>query len=128
MTFKPKNPDQIGVAFLGVGRMALTHLQTLAGIRNPHVIVVADPDIDAARRGPGSPLAARATTDTTAGPPHPARRSHHGRAPKRRSGAPVPPLAGRGRRRPRRYFEVRGSRSTSAWRSSVLSKRRAVDR
>ena len=63
-TFRVKNPDQIGVAFLGVGRMGMTHLQTLAGIRNARVVVVADPDLEAARRGQETSLAERATTDT----------------------------------------------------------------
>jgi myo-inositol 2-dehydrogenase / D-chiro-inositol 1-dehydrogenase len=63
MTFHVKNPDQIGVAFLGVGRMGMSHLQTLAGIRNARVVVVADPDIEAARNGARVSLAGRATTD-----------------------------------------------------------------
>jgi myo-inositol 2-dehydrogenase/D-chiro-inositol 1-dehydrogenase len=63
MAFQLKNPDRIGVAFLGVGRMGLTHLQTLAGVRNARVVVVADPDIEAARNGMEVSLAERATTD-----------------------------------------------------------------
>jgi inositol 2-dehydrogenase len=63
MTFQVKNPDQVGVAFLGVGRMGMSHLQTLAGIRNARVVVVADPDIEAARNGARVSLAGRATTD-----------------------------------------------------------------
>jgi inositol 2-dehydrogenase len=63
MPFQVKNPDQIGVAFLGVGRMGLSHLKTLAGIRNARVVVVADPDISAARNGQKVSLADRATTD-----------------------------------------------------------------
>jgi myo-inositol 2-dehydrogenase/D-chiro-inositol 1-dehydrogenase len=66
MPFQVKNPDQIGVAFLGVGRMGLTHLQTLAGIRNARVVIVADPDIEAARNGQMVSLAERATTDAFA--------------------------------------------------------------
>jgi myo-inositol 2-dehydrogenase/D-chiro-inositol 1-dehydrogenase len=43
--------------------MGMSHLQTLAGIRNARVVVVADPDIDAARRGQEVSFAERATTD-----------------------------------------------------------------
>ena len=39
--FAVKNPSSIGVAFLGVGRMGRTHLQTVAGIRNVRIVVVA---------------------------------------------------------------------------------------
>src|SRR4051812_19050543 len=63
MTFTVENPERIGVAFLGVGRMGMSHLQTLAGIRNARVVVVADPDIEAARRGQQVSFADRATTD-----------------------------------------------------------------
>jgi myo-inositol 2-dehydrogenase/D-chiro-inositol 1-dehydrogenase len=63
MTFKVGNPERIGVAFLGVGRMGMSHLRTLAGIRNARVVVVADPDIEAARRGQQVSFADRATTD-----------------------------------------------------------------
>ena len=66
MPFQVKNPDEIGVAFLGVGRMGMTHLQTLAGIRNARVVTVADPDIEAARNGQKVSLAERATTDALA--------------------------------------------------------------
>lgn len=66
MPFQVKNPDEIGVAFLGVGRMGMTHLQTLAGIRNARVVIVADPDIEAARNGQKVSLAERATTDALA--------------------------------------------------------------
>jgi myo-inositol 2-dehydrogenase/D-chiro-inositol 1-dehydrogenase len=63
-TFKLKDPDRVGVAFLGVGRMGMSHLQTLAGIRNARVVVVADPDLEAAERGRQVSFADRATTDT----------------------------------------------------------------
>jgi myo-inositol 2-dehydrogenase/D-chiro-inositol 1-dehydrogenase len=63
MTFKLQDPGRVGVAFLGVGRMGMSHLQTLAGIRNARVVVVADPDIEAARRGQEVSFAERATTD-----------------------------------------------------------------
>jgi len=50
-TFKIKDPSEIGVAFLGVGRMGITHIRTLAGIPNVRVIAVADPNLEAAERG-----------------------------------------------------------------------------
>ena len=55
--------DRIGVAFLGVGRMGLSHLQTLAGIRTARIVVVADPDPEMARRGGEIGLAGRTTDD-----------------------------------------------------------------
>jgi myo-inositol 2-dehydrogenase / D-chiro-inositol 1-dehydrogenase len=51
--FAVRNTDRIEVAFLGLGRMGRTHLQTLAGLRNVAVAVVADPDpasLDLGRR------------------------------------------------------------------------------
>ena len=42
---------EIGVAFLGVGRMGETHLRNLAGINGVRVKVVADPNLEAAERG-----------------------------------------------------------------------------
>lgn len=62
-TFQVHDRDRIGVAFLGVGRMGLTHLHTLAGIRNARVVVVADPDAAMAERGRDIALAERATID-----------------------------------------------------------------
>jgi len=62
--FKVKNSNSIGVAFLGVGRMGLTHIQTLAGIRNARVVVVADQDLAAAERGKEIARADRATTNS----------------------------------------------------------------
>jgi myo-inositol 2-dehydrogenase/D-chiro-inositol 1-dehydrogenase len=50
-TFKIQDPGQIGVAMLGAGRMGQTHIRTLAGIPNVRVIVVADPNLEAAERG-----------------------------------------------------------------------------
>jgi myo-inositol 2-dehydrogenase / D-chiro-inositol 1-dehydrogenase len=50
-TFKVQDPGQIGVAMLGAGRMGQTHIRTLAGIPNVRVIVVADPNLEAAERG-----------------------------------------------------------------------------
>jgi myo-inositol 2-dehydrogenase / D-chiro-inositol 1-dehydrogenase len=62
--FEVKDPGRIGVAFLGVGRMGLTHLQTLAGIRNARIVVVADPDPEMARRGQEIAIAGRSTSDS----------------------------------------------------------------
>ncbi len=62
-TFKVKDADSIGVAFLGVGRMGRTHVQTVAGIRNARVVVVGDPDLEAAKRGQAMLRADRVTTD-----------------------------------------------------------------
>jgi myo-inositol 2-dehydrogenase/D-chiro-inositol 1-dehydrogenase len=50
-TFAVKDPGQIGVAILGAGRMGQTHIRTLAGVPNVRVIVVADPNLEAAERG-----------------------------------------------------------------------------
>ncbi|HLY13186.1 MAG TPA: Gfo/Idh/MocA family oxidoreductase [Candidatus Limnocylindrales bacterium] len=61
--FSLKDPSSIGVAFLGVGRMGQTHIQTLAGIRNVRLEVVADADPSAAERGREIARAGRATTD-----------------------------------------------------------------
>ena len=58
------DPNSIGVAFLGVGRMGITHLETLAGIRNARIVVVADPDEAAAARGKVVARAERSTTDS----------------------------------------------------------------
>ncbi|MBF6605011.1 MAG: Gfo/Idh/MocA family oxidoreductase [Chloroflexi bacterium] len=62
-TFKVKNPKSIGVAFLGVGRMGQTHIQTLAGVRNVQIVVVADPDLAAAELARDMARVDRATTD-----------------------------------------------------------------
>ncbi len=61
--FKLRDPDDIGVAILGAGRMGQTHIQTIAGIRNARVVVVADPDLAAAERGQAVAGATRATAD-----------------------------------------------------------------
>ena len=61
--YKVRDPNSIGVAFLGVGRMGQTHIQNLAGIGNVRVIVVADEDPAAAERGRAIARAGRATTD-----------------------------------------------------------------
>ncbi len=59
-TFTVRNRTEIGVAVLGAGRMAQTHLRTLAGIPNVRVIAVADPDLEAAERGRAIARAGRA--------------------------------------------------------------------
>jgi myo-inositol 2-dehydrogenase/D-chiro-inositol 1-dehydrogenase len=61
--FRLKNPNDIGVAFLGVGRIGTTHLMTLAGIPNARLVVVADLDPAEAERGREVGRAERATTD-----------------------------------------------------------------
>lgn len=61
--FAPRDPDAIGVAVLGAGRMGLTHLRNLGAIPNARVVVVADPDADAAERGRALARARRAVVD-----------------------------------------------------------------
>jgi myo-inositol 2-dehydrogenase / D-chiro-inositol 1-dehydrogenase len=61
--YSPRNPDDIGVAVLGAGRMGRTHLRNMVGIRNIHVTVVADPNLDAAAEGRDIARAARASAD-----------------------------------------------------------------
>src|SRR4051794_41851716 len=61
--FAPRDPASIGVAVVGAGRMAQTHLRNLATIANARVVVVADPVASAAERGRDIARAARATTD-----------------------------------------------------------------
>ncbi len=63
MTLTLRDPERIGVGVLGAGRMGRTHLRTLAGIGNAHVVVVADPDGEAARRGAAIARADRTTAD-----------------------------------------------------------------
>ncbi|MEI7771687.1 MAG: inositol 2-dehydrogenase [Chloroflexales bacterium] len=58
--------SKLSVAFLGAGRMGLTHLENLAGIAGAQVRVVADPSIEAARRGAALAGAARASDDIQA--------------------------------------------------------------
>jgi myo-inositol 2-dehydrogenase/D-chiro-inositol 1-dehydrogenase len=55
--------DLIRVAFIGAGRMGLTHLRNLGGIADVRVVVVADPNIKAAERGRQFSRAERATSD-----------------------------------------------------------------
>lgn len=56
----------IAVAFLGAGRMGLTHLQNLAGIPGVRVQVVADTNLEAARRGAALAQAERVSDDPEA--------------------------------------------------------------
>jgi myo-inositol 2-dehydrogenase/D-chiro-inositol 1-dehydrogenase len=58
-----KDPDNIGVAVLGAGRMGRTHVRNLATIAGVSVVVVADPDEGAAIRGRDLARARRASTD-----------------------------------------------------------------
>jgi myo-inositol 2-dehydrogenase/D-chiro-inositol 1-dehydrogenase len=53
----------LNVAFLGVGRMGMTHLRNLAGIPGVRVRVVADRSLDAARRGAAVVSAERVSDD-----------------------------------------------------------------
>jgi myo-inositol 2-dehydrogenase/D-chiro-inositol 1-dehydrogenase len=53
----------IGVAVLGAGRMGQTHIRNLAAIPGARVVVVADPDAEAAERGRVIARAERALTD-----------------------------------------------------------------
>jgi myo-inositol 2-dehydrogenase / D-chiro-inositol 1-dehydrogenase len=61
--FAVRNPSSIGVAFLGVGRIGRTHLQTLAGIAAARLVVVADLDPAEAERGRETGRAKRSTSD-----------------------------------------------------------------
>lgn len=58
--------DEINVAFLGAGRMGMTHLHNLAGLPGVRVRVVADVDREAARRGAAVVRADRASDDVAA--------------------------------------------------------------
>ena len=55
--------NEINVAFLGAGRMGLTHLRNLVGIPGVHARVVADTKLEAAERGAALVRAERASTD-----------------------------------------------------------------
>ena len=63
VTFRPRDPNAIGVAVLGAGRMGQTHLRNIAAIPNARVVVVADPSADAAATGRELARADRASTD-----------------------------------------------------------------
>lgn len=62
-SFRLRDPQNIGVAVLGAGRMAQTHMRTLAGIGNVRVEVVADPVAAAAEKGREIARAGRASVD-----------------------------------------------------------------
>jgi myo-inositol 2-dehydrogenase/D-chiro-inositol 1-dehydrogenase len=62
----------IGVAFLGVGRMGETHLRNLRSIPGVKVVVVADPNLEAAQRGQKLSEAELAITDVKKAIEHPA--------------------------------------------------------
>jgi myo-inositol 2-dehydrogenase/D-chiro-inositol 1-dehydrogenase len=62
-SFALKDPNDIGVAVLGAGRMGRVHVRNLAAVPNARVVVVADPDEGAATRGRDLARARRASTD-----------------------------------------------------------------
>ena len=59
-----KSKAEIGVAFLGAGRMGETHLRNLAAVNGARIRVVADPNLEAAERGRQLSGADRAIVDT----------------------------------------------------------------
>ena len=61
--FRPRDPNAIGVAVLGAGRMGRTHLRNLAANARVRIVVVADADEAAAAAGRDLARAERATTD-----------------------------------------------------------------
>ena len=61
--FVPRDPNEIGVAVLGAGRMGRVHLGNIAAIPNARVVVVADPDPAAAEAGRLLARAGRSSTD-----------------------------------------------------------------
>lgn len=63
---KPPDPDDIGVAFIGAGRMGQTHALNLAAIPNARVVIVADPIEENARACADLARAPRTTTDPRA--------------------------------------------------------------
>jgi myo-inositol 2-dehydrogenase/D-chiro-inositol 1-dehydrogenase len=65
------NKQSIGVAFLGVGRMGVTHLRNLAGISGVRVIAVADLITERAERGRTMTGAELAVTDSAKAIEHP---------------------------------------------------------
>jgi myo-inositol 2-dehydrogenase / D-chiro-inositol 1-dehydrogenase len=58
--------NSVGVAFIGAGRMGLTHAKTVGSISAARVLVVADPNLEAAERGQQLCGAERAMTDIEA--------------------------------------------------------------
>jgi myo-inositol 2-dehydrogenase / D-chiro-inositol 1-dehydrogenase len=61
--FSPRNPGDIGVAVLGAGRMGQTHVRNISAIPNAHVVVVADPNPEAAAAGRDLARARRVSDD-----------------------------------------------------------------
>ncbi len=61
--WSPKDPNNIGVAFLGAGRMGQTHVRNMASVPNARTIVVADPNPENAATGKDLARAQRASTD-----------------------------------------------------------------
>jgi myo-inositol 2-dehydrogenase / D-chiro-inositol 1-dehydrogenase len=61
--YTPRDPDDIGVAILGAGRMGQVHIRNVAAIPNTHVVVVADPSEEAAAKGRDIARAKRASTN-----------------------------------------------------------------
>jgi myo-inositol 2-dehydrogenase / D-chiro-inositol 1-dehydrogenase len=61
--WKPRDPDSIGVAFLGAGRMGRTHLRNMVSIPNARTVVVADPNGQNAALGRELARAGRASDD-----------------------------------------------------------------
>jgi myo-inositol 2-dehydrogenase/D-chiro-inositol 1-dehydrogenase len=55
-----------GVAFIGVGRMGITHLRNLSAIPDVRVVIVADAKLEAAKQGQAVARAERATDDVEA--------------------------------------------------------------
>ncbi len=62
-SFSLRDPNNIGVAVLGAGRMGRVHVRNLGAIPNANVIVVADPDAEAAERGRELARARRSSAD-----------------------------------------------------------------
>lgn len=58
--------DSVGVAFIGAGRMGLSHARTLGGISSARPVVVADYNLEAAQRGQALCRAETATSDIDA--------------------------------------------------------------
>jgi myo-inositol 2-dehydrogenase / D-chiro-inositol 1-dehydrogenase len=65
-SFTLRDPNDIGVAVLGAGRMGQTHIANMATIPNAHTVVVADPVADLAEKGRAIAKAHRASTDPVA--------------------------------------------------------------
>ena len=61
--FSLKDPNDIGVAVLGAGRMGQTHVRNMAAIANTHVVVVADQNPEAAAAGGALARAGRVSDD-----------------------------------------------------------------